>query len=152
MADERSIIVLNSLITTTINSADRFERAAEDANAARFADTFREYARERRTCVAQLQDAVRSLGGKPTEDGSLAAGVHRRWLDLRDALSGRGDQAIVEEVERGEDHIKGEYEDALGDASLSAFARTAIEQAYQSVRAGHDRARQMKHGLSGAQA
>lgn len=152
MATEQSVSILNSLITTTIDSADGFERAAEDASAARFAEMFREFAHERRGCVALLQDTVRSLGGEPNDDGSFTAGVHRRWLDLRDALSGGGDRAIIEEVERGEDHIKSKYEEALADASLDTRTRTAVEEAYQSVRAGHDRASELKHGLSSTQA
>jgi len=54
----------------------------------------------------------------------------------------------VQEVERGEDYIKEKYEAALSDSELSPSARAAVEQAYQSVRAGHDRASQLKHSLA----
>ena len=152
MATERDITVLNSLITTTIDSANGFERSAEDADVPQFIEMFREFAGERRQVVGRLQERVRGLGGTPNDDGSLKADLHRRWVDLRDAISRGGDQAIVEEVERGEDYLKSKYDAALEDSELSAETLAVIREAYQSVRAGHDRASALKHSLQGATA
>jgi uncharacterized protein (TIGR02284 family) len=149
MDRDHDISILNSLITTTIDSADGFERSAEDADSGRFSNMFREFAAERRQYVSRLQEEVRGLGGTPSDDGSLKADLHRRWLDLRDAFS-RGDQAIIEEVERGEDYLKGKYDAALADDRLSPATLAAIREAYQSVRAGHDRASQLKHSMAAA--
>jgi len=149
MDRDHDISILNSLITTTIDSANGFERSAEDADAGRFADMFRDFAAERRQVVTTLQQEVRSLGGTPNDDGSLKADLHRRWVDLRDAFS-RGDQAIVEEVERGEDYLKSKYDAALGDDRLLPGTMTIIREAYESVRAGHDRASQVKHSMQAA--
>lgn len=157
MAHNHDIDVLNSLITTTIDSADGFERSAEDADAGRFQQLFREFAAERRRVVARLQEAVRGFGGTPNDDGSLAAGMHRRWVDLRAAITrndadGGCDRAIVEEVERGEDWLKAKYDEALDDTALSREALDAIGDAYTSVRAGHDTASRLKHEMEGAPA
>ena len=151
MDRDHDISVLNSLITTTIDSAHGFERSAEDADGGRFTDMFREFAEERRAVVARLQQEVRALGGEPNDDGSLKGDLHRRWLDLRDALGG-GDKSVIEEVERGEDYLKSKYDSALEDGELSEQARSVIREAYQSVRAGHDRASQLKHSMQGAEA
>jgi len=151
MAQDHDIAILNSLITTTIDSADGFERSAEDADAGRFVQMFRDFAAERRQVVARLQQAVRALGGTPNDDGSLKADLHRRWVDLRDAIAGGdGDKAIIEEVERGEDYLKAKYDSALADTELSPATLALIREAYQSVRAGHDRASQLKHQMAGA--
>ena len=150
MANEHDIRILNSLITTTIDSANGFERSAEDADVPRFRDMFREFAQERRQMVGRLQERVRTLGGTPDDDGSLKADLHRRWVDLRDAISKGGDQEIIEEIERGEDYLKAKYEAALEDSELSPDSMTVIREAYQSVRAGHDRASALKHSMQGA--
>ena len=152
MGQDHDVSVLNSLITTTIDSADGFERSAEDAEVPPFIDIFREFAQQRRQVIGGLQERVRSLGGTPNDDGSLKADLHRRWVDLRDAISRGGDQEIIEEVERGEDYLKSKYEAALDDRDLSPDTLAAIREAYQSVRAGHDRASALKHGLQGATA
>ena len=152
MTNDHDVDVLNGLITTTIDSCNGFEHSAEHADAGRFRELFQEFARERREVVSDLQQAVRGLGGTPNDDGSLKADLHRRWIDLRDAISSGGDKEIVEEVERGEDYLKNKYEAALADDELSEPARDAIGTAYTSVRAGHDRASQLKHSMEGAAA
>src|SRR4028118_2291161 len=107
---------LDDLITTTLDSVRGFEESAENAPDGRFTPFFREMAQERREVVSQLQAHSRSLGGSPTEQGSIAAALHRRWEDLRAALGG-GDTAVIQEVERGEDYLKEEYERALNDTN-----------------------------------
>jgi uncharacterized protein (TIGR02284 family) len=146
------IKILNSLITTTIDSANGYERSAEDANAQRFKEMFRDMAQERRQVIGRLQERVRQLGGTPNDDGSLLANVHRRWEDLKSALSSGHDKGVIEEVERGEDYIKAKYEEYLRDTELSAETRALIEECYGSVRKGHDRASQLKHSMEGTAA
>jgi uncharacterized protein (TIGR02284 family) len=148
---DHDLVVLNSLITTTIDSALGFERAAEDAQAGRFREMFRDFARERRGVVTALQAAVRELGGTPEDDGSLKADLHRRWVDLRAAIGGDGgDKAIIDEVERGEDYIKAKFKAALADKDLSEGTRGIISIANESIRAGHDTASALKHRMEGA--
>jgi uncharacterized protein (TIGR02284 family) len=148
MAQAHDISILNSLITTTIDSADGFEKSAEAAEAGRFSQLFRDFAAERRQTVARLQETVRALGGTPEDDGSLKADLHRRWIELRDAIAGGGDKEVIEEVERGEDYLKSKYDSALADDELGIAAKGAIREAYQSVRAGHDRASQLKQSMA----
>jgi uncharacterized protein (TIGR02284 family) len=150
MANEHDISVVNSLITTTIDSANGFERSAEDADVPQYKQMFAEFGQERRQVVAKLQDYVRSLGGTPNDDGSLKADLHRRWVDLRDAIQRGGDKEVIDEVERGEDYIKAKYDAALKDSELAQPTLDLIRTAYQSVRAGHDRASQLKHSLAAA--
>jgi uncharacterized protein (TIGR02284 family) len=152
MGRDHDISVVNSLITTTIDSANGFERSAEDADVPQFIDMFREFAQERRQVVGRLQEHVRMLGGTPNDDGSLKADLHRRFVDLRDAISRGGDKEIIEEVERGEDYLKSKYDAALEDRELSADTMALIQEAYKSVRAGHDRASALKHSMQGASA
>lgn len=140
---------LDDLITTTIDSIRGFENSAEDAPDGRFASFFREMAQERREVVTTLQARSRSLGGSPTEQGSVAGALHRRWEDLRAALGG-GDTAVIQEVERGEDYLKEEFERAMNDTSVSDETRAVIRSCYDSVRRGHDRARDMKRQLEAA--
>jgi uncharacterized protein (TIGR02284 family) len=151
MADSHShdIEVLNTLITTTIDSANGFERSAENAAGGEYESLFNQFARDRRQVVQRLQEHVRMHGGEPNDDGSLKADLHRRFEDLRNAFGG-GDKAVIEEVERGEDYIKAKYEAALKDDELSPDCRSVLQEAYQSIRAGHDTASRLKHSFQEA--
>lgn len=149
-SNDHDVTVLNSLITTTIDSANGFEEAASDARSEQFKSMFREYGSERRECVRKLQEEVRRLGGTPEDDGSVKAAAHRAWLNLKDAVTGESDKQIIEEVENGEDYIKNKYEEALRDDRLSAQARSLITEVFGSVRKGHDRASELKHRMQGS--
>ncbi|MBW8911996.1 MAG: PA2169 family four-helix-bundle protein [Sphingomonas sp.] len=149
MSTDTDVSTLNSLIKTTLDSVKGFEDAAENVDATRFSSQFREFAQERRQVVTMLQAEVRRLGGNPEDDSSFLAAAHRTFMNLKDAVTGRDDKAVVEEVERGEDYIKEKYQAALRDTDVSPQVRQVIEEAYQSVRRGHDRASQLKHSLQG---
>ncbi len=137
---------LDDLIVTTIDSIKGYEHSAEHADAHRYAGFFRAMAGERRGVVDALQAQSRALGGTPADYGSAAATIHRRWEDLRHALGG-GDEALVKEVERGEDYLKEEYERALADDHISGPTLAVMREAYESVLRGHDRAAKLKHEL-----
>lgn len=142
------IETVNTLIKTTIDSVDGYREAAEDANSGQFQSIFFERANERQEVAERLRQHVRSLGGEPEDDGSLAAGAHRVFMNLRDAVTGTDDKSVVAEVERGEDYIKAKFETALEDGNLGAETRALISQCYESVRSGHDQMRNLKHGLT----
>jgi len=112
-------------------------------------DLFRRWAVERSQVVTGLRNVVRELGGKPEDDGTVLASAHRVFLDLRAHMS-KTDKAVVEEVERGEDHIKHKFEDALKDEKLGSVARNAVQAAYTSVKTGHDEMRELKRSYENA--
>jgi len=64
-------------------------------------------------------------------------------------VTGSDDKAVVNEVERGEDYLKGKFESALKDEGLSGEARQAVQSAWESVRSGHDEMSQLKHSMGG---
>jgi len=142
------ITTLNTLTATLIDSVTGFEDASANIEGSNsLQQLFRERASERRQIVEELRAEVRRLGGKPEDDGSFLGKTHQRFLDLKAAVTGRDEKAIVNEVERGEDYLKEKFETALESGALSGETRAAVERAYQSVRSGHDQVAALKHGL-----
>lgn len=149
MAETGEITTLNTLIATLIDSIEGYETSAGDVRDPSLAQRFTARAEERRRAVAPLQETVRSLGGKPEDDGSLAGGAHRMFVNLKQAVTGSDDKAVINEVERGEDYLKGKFEAALKAETLSGAGRAAVQQAWESVRTGHDEMSRLKHSLGG---
>ena len=150
MASDTGISILNGLIGTAIDSVNGYQESADSVSNPQFRELFQELARDRQQIVPQLQAEVARLGGNPEDDGTVLAAAHRVFVDLKSAVTGKDDKAVINEVERGEDHIKAKFESALGDTDLPQETRTAVSQAYESVRRGHDRVRDLKHALEGA--
>ena len=147
MATDTEVGTLQTLTTTLIDSINGYEDAATNSENPRFQQIFRERAGERQQAVESLRTEIRRLGGDPPDDGSFMGKTHQAWLDLKAAITGRDDKAIINSVETGEDYLKEKFETALRSDELSGEARQAVEQAYQSVRSGHDQMSQLKHGM-----
>jgi len=143
---DHDIKVLNGLIETTLDSADGYREAAKETEDSRYKSVFEKRSFERQQVATDLQGEVRQLGGDPEDDGSILAKAHRAFLDVKHALL-RDEQAVVNSVENGEDHIKAKYERALEDSDVSATTKEAIRRAYDSVKSGHDQMRDLKHAL-----
>lgn len=146
------ITTLNTLTATLIDSVKGYENSAKLIEGQQFAEMFRKRADERQQAVEQLRGEVRRLDGDPEDGGSFIGGVHQRFEDLKAAITGRDDQAVINEIERGEDYLKEKFETALDSDTLSSESRAIVEQAFQSVRAGHDQMSQLKHGMEGTNA
>ena len=146
---DHDISTLNGLIATTIDSVDGYRSAAESSDSGRYNQLFFSRADERQQVASTLKAEVVRLGGNPEDDGTILAAGHRTFMKLKEAVVGANEQAIVEEVERGEDVIKTRYEKALSDTALSTGVRQVIQTAYQSVKQGHDQMRDIKHALQG---
>ena len=142
-----AVSTLNTLIATTIDSVTGYEDSATNIDNERFREIFRQRASERQRVVEDLRAEVRRLGGDPDDSGSFLGKAHQRFEDLKAAVTGRDEKAIINEVERGEDYLKDKFETALNGSDLTGESRQVVEQAYQSVRAGHDQISQLKHGM-----
>jgi uncharacterized protein (TIGR02284 family) len=147
MDNEGQVDTLNTLISTTIDSINGYQEAAENTENPRFQQIFQQNAQDRQQAVQQLTSCVRSLGGDPSTDGSFMGKTHQSWLDLKAAITGHDDERVINSVEAGEDYLKEKFETALDSDELTGEARQAVESAYQSVRSGHDQISQIKHGL-----
>ena len=144
---KHDIKVLNGLIATTLDSMKGYRDACEDTKGT-YSELFLSMADERSRVASELQAHVRTHGGEPEDHSSTAGALHCGFMNLKDAVTGTDDKAVIAEVERGEDYIKDKYETALKDDDLSPDCRAVVERAYQSVREGHDKVSAIKHATA----
>jgi len=142
------VSTLNTLIATTIDSITGYEDSATNIDNERFREIFRQRATERQRVVEDLRAEVRRLGGNPEDEGSFLGKAHQRFEDLKAAVTGRDEQAIINEVERGEDYLKQKWQAALQSGNLHGETHDLVERCYQSVKSGHDQISQLKHGMA----
>jgi len=145
---DHAVKVLNSLIETTLDSANGYREAAENASQGQLRNMFETRARQRLELTRQLQAEVRSFGGEPEDDQTLLGKLHNKFVDVKNAVAGgRDEKAVINEVERGEDFIKGKFEAALRDDELPTEAREVVSRAFETIRRDHDEVSAMKHNL-----
>ena len=143
----KTISTLNTLIATTIDSINGYEDSAQNIDNERFREIFRQRASERQEVVEQLRAEVRRLDGNPEDDGSFLGKTHQRFEDLKAAITGRDEKAIINEVERGEDYLKEKWQAALQSGDLNGETHDLVERCYPSIKSGHDQMSHLKHGM-----
>ena len=125
--NDATISVLNDLIETSKDGANGFRAAADAVRSPEAKALFTSRVPIIERAVTELQAEVRRLGGEPETSGSVAASVHRGWINLKAAVTGKDDAAIITECERGEEVAAKNYEDAL-KKELPTDVRTVVER------------------------
>jgi len=138
---------INDLIRTCKDGENGFRTCAEGVKSTRLKTLFEEAAERCAQGAAELEAKVRSLGGDPTTSGSVGGSLHRGWIDIKSAITGMDEAAILAECERGEDAAKQTYDAALKE-ELPADVRSIVERQYRIVKQNHDRVRDLRNVVS----
>ena len=137
------ISTLNGLIETCKDGQNGFKEAAEGVDRSDLKSLFYEFSQQRSQFAGELQSLVQSLGGDPENSGSVAAALHRGWINIKSAVTGKDEGAILNECERGEDSAKNAYKNALEEA-LPANIMETVQTQYAAVQAAHDRVKALR--------
>jgi uncharacterized protein (TIGR02284 family) len=143
MANDSVITTLNNIIETLKDGQEGFQQAAEGVQDSSLKTIFYEYSQQRAQFVGELQGLVRELGGDAETSSSLAGALHRGWINIKSAVTGRDDAAILNECERGEDIAKNVYKDALA-ADLPSNVSSVIQRQATAVQQAHDKVRSLR--------
>ncbi len=146
LTNEQTGDALKKLSGTLRDGEKGFSEAAEKADASSLKSMFTEMSSQRSQLATELEPLTRQYGETPREGGSVGAALHRGWLNVREAITGHDDYAVVAEAERGEDVAKGNYEDVLKE-ELPADVRQVVEAQYNKIKASHDKVRDLKHSM-----
>ncbi len=142
--NKEAVSVMNDLIETCRDGEQGFSSAAERADRPDLKQLFTTLSSQRAGFTHELEVQVERLGGKPADMGHVAGAVHRGWMAVKSTVTSDDDGAILDECERGEDHAKKAYADALGKA-LPSDLRPLITRQADDVRAAHDRVRDLRN-------
>lgn len=135
---------LNNLIQTCRDGQEGFLTAAENVQGDALKKLFNECSLQRAKFTGELQELAHSLGdSNPENSSSISGTLHRGWINLKTAISGRDQQAILAECERGEDIAVAEYGKALA-LELPANIRDVIQLQHTAILATHDHVKALR--------
>jgi len=130
---EDAIRALNKLIEICLDGELGYRTAAEHIHDSRLHSILTDHAGQRAQFAEQLRAEVERLGGTPSHSGSIVASIHRGWIALRSAISGRDREAIIAACETGEHAAYGSYETASNMEFLPSETRQLIEAQFRTV-------------------
>ena len=134
---------LTNLIETCKDGQLGFKEAAEGVENAQLKSLFQEFSQQRAQFADELQNAVQSIGAKPEASGHISGAMHRAWINLKSAVTGHDEKAILAECERGEDYAVKAYEEARS-LNLPSQLKSVVERQFQQVKAAHDKIHQLE--------
>jgi uncharacterized protein (TIGR02284 family) len=143
MSNDDVISTLNELIETCKDGQEGFRQAAEGVERSDLKSLFFEFSQQRAHFAGELQSLVQSLGGDPETSGSTAGAMHRGWINLKSAITGKDEQAVLNECERGEDSAKNTYKDAL-EEQLPSNILEVVRNQFDSIVQAHDRVKMLR--------
>ena len=146
MENEKTIAVLNTLITINNDRIEGYETASKETEEQDLKSLFAQFSSTSQKCKHELTNEVSKLGGTAAE-GTLTIGkFFRVWMDVKAALTGKDRKAILNSCEYGEDQAKDTYEKALENEkeNLSMEQQTMIKAQHALLGADHDKVKSMR--------
>lgn len=109
---------LQGLLEKNYDAQKGFTKAMEDAKNPSLKTFLQKQAAQRSRFANELTDEILKLNEEPKESGSLTGDLHRTWIDIKSAVSGHEDEAVLEECIRGEKASWDEYESKLKEETF----------------------------------
>lgn len=149
MEMDKTIDVLNSLITINNDRIQGYETAAEETDEQDLKSLFAQFARTSQKCKAELVSEVTKLGGTPAEGTRADGKIYRLWMDIKAAIAGKDRKAILNSCEYGEDVAVHTYQKAMENknSDLTPEFQSLVGKQYTMIKADHDTVREMRDAL-----
>ena len=144
MPNDDVLETLHRLIETCRDAERGFRAAADAVSDSALKRLFGVYAQQRAEFAQELTSEAARLGGTPPRHGSVTGALHRALINVRAAVSGRDEHAVIAEAERGEDVAVATYGQALQIASLPADVRAVIARQAGRIKETHARLSDLK--------
>ncbi len=129
----------NDLVEINKTAAKGYQEAAEGVSSADLKSKFSQLSQQRAQFASELTQHAQQLGVSDegnTIEGVLtdaAAAVHRGWINIKSAITGQDDSAILGECETGDATALTAYETALKSNELPAEARNVIQKQHGEI-------------------
>lgn len=115
MEKEKTIDVLNTLITINNDRIEGYETASKETEEQDLKTFFNELKQTSLQCNKALIDEITKLGGTSADGTRITGKFFRVWMDVKAALTGKDRKAILSSCEYGEEVAKETYKKALED-------------------------------------
>lgn len=149
MKKEKTIEVLNTLITINNDRIEGYETALKETEEFDLKTLFTQFIATSQKCNKELIMEVNTLGGMATEGTKVSGKFFRVWMDVKAALTGKDRKVILNSCETGEDKALDTYNKVLKNDldHLSAKQQTMISSQKSFLKADHDHVKALRDAL-----
>ena len=145
--NEEIVDDLNELVKINNDRIQGYEKAIEDNEDAQLDDLFRHYVIQSQKFRSQLAEHIVRIDGKGVTDATstdLSSKIHRAWIDIKSAITGKDRDTVLSSVEFGENIAVEAYKNAIEKDHIPAHIKedltkqlAELNEAYQKMKAMH---------------
>ena len=152
METEKTIDVLNKLITINNDRIEGYQTAAEETEEQDLKILFSQFTSTSQQCKRELINEVNRLGGEVAQGTMMSGKFFRVWMDVKAAITGKDRKTILSSCEFGEDAAKDTYEDVMKeDLNQLTLEQQIMVRTQQSLlKADHDKVKLMRDSFVNA--
>ena len=119
---------LQGLLEKNYDAEKGFTKAMKDAQNPRLKNFLQKQAAQRSRFTNELSQIIRNLNEEPKKSGSFTGDMHRAWIDIKSAVSGNEDEAVLEECIRGEKASWEEYDEKLSNENFPPHIAEVVQK------------------------
>jgi uncharacterized protein (TIGR02284 family) len=145
MENQKTIDALNTLIQINNDRFESYDTAFIETQEQDLKTLFSQFMLTSQRCKQELVNEVVRLGGTPTESTWLTGKFFRVWMDVKAAITGKNQKAILSSCEYGENIVLDTYQNVLKNEMqfLSFVQQTMINVQYSLIKADHDKVKRL---------
>lgn len=131
---------LTDLLNLNRISAKGYQEAAEEVKSSELKSQLSQYSQQRAGFVSDLERYAQQYGINASDSNTVeslatdaAAAVHRGWINIKSAITGQDDSAVLEAAETGEATALKGYETALSAQDLPTDVQSVLQKQHGEV-------------------
>ncbi len=125
---------LNELLEKNYDAEKGYKKAAEIVDNVKLQQFFSQQAQNRYDFGHELKTEIRNFGETPDKGGSTTGTAHRTWMDIKSTFTSNDEEAILNEVQTGEQAAVEEYDDIINDTTLPPTTKKILTEQRESVK------------------
>ncbi|WP_080054154.1 ferritin-like domain-containing protein [Spirosoma aerolatum] len=138
---------LNELVKINNDRIQGYEKAIKDNEDAGLDDIFRHYVVQSQNFRSQLADHIVRIDGLAVSDATstdVTSKIHRAWIDIKSALTGKDRDSILSSVEFGENAAVEAYQDAIEKDHIPAYIKEDLQKQLTELQSALDRIKSLE--------
>lgn len=139
MENSKTVSILNNLLQITNDRLEGFREVDKEMipNYSNLSAEYDHLVMQSTKMRTELSCLIGEMGGTPDDSPTIAGGLHRTWIDVKNAFTADKDEATLESVLFGENAAIKTYEDALKSGDLSPDGRNLINNQLQDLKTSY---------------
>ena len=139
-----TINVLQGILEKNYDAEKGYKKAMVDAKTPALKSFLQQQALQRSHFATAIDKEIRDLGETPIESGSMTGSLHRAWIDIKSSVAGNDDEAVLEEVIRGEKASVDEYQDVMKDNVLAPQINSLLQSQLNDIQGTLSRVKKLE--------